>query len=445
MVQITRSLTVIGNSPGSSPTGTWLCRTTDGGDSWQVVSTLDYSSIQGWYSHDVAINPNDPTEIWAAGQPFSALVSTDGGPNLQFAENVGLMQPATGIESLEYPDLNNWADYHEIVYHPSNPEIIYFSYQNLFIFKYTNRGSLGSLQGSNVAPPGRRSTNFISPFVLSPVDNRTLYAGSILVHKSTNEGRTWSNTNSGQTLDGNPALSMAASHQDVNVVYVGTAPVFRRSHIFRTDNGGSLPDRFPTDLTVDPNDDRKVYLALGGFGSSHLFKSTNGGDTWIDAGAGLPDVPAWAVIVDPDFPEHIYVGNDLGVYFSPDAVIAMDLTISQANRSLRVATHGNGVYERKLIGDTSTDVAENFQPSDFRLEQNFPNPFNPTTTIRFNLKRAQYVTLQVFDVLGREIATLVDGVQTEGTHNIAFDAAAFGSSSVYIYRLTAGAFTQTRK
>lgn len=543
----------IGNSNGTSaPTATWLVKTTDGGDSWQVVSTIDYSSIQGWYSHDVAINPSDPNEVWCVGQPFSALISTDGGPNLQFAENIGLMQPATGIESLEYPDLNNWADYHEIVYHPTDPEIIYFtcdggvfrttdggqttencnggyqttqfyngtsssntdsaffiggkqdnmlaaydgelfwrrigptadgswtamnqdnnniiylSWQFLSILRYTNRGSVGTSEATFVSPLGRQSQNFIAPYVLSPVDNRTIYAGSILVHRSTNEGGSWINTNNGQPLDGNPMLSMAASHQSADVVYVGTTPLFQRAHIYRTENGGSswiditgnLPDRYPTDLALDPNSDQKAYLTFGGFGSSHAFKSENGGDAWIDIGAGLPDVPTWAVIVDPDFPNEIYVGNDLGVYYSPDggstwiefadglpdAIIAMDLTISQANRSLRVATHGNGVYERKLVGGASTAVTDSdFQPADFQLEQNYPNPFNPTTTIRFSLKRAQHITLTVYDLLGHEVATLVDELKSTGTHEVEFDATAFGSSSVYFYRLRAGRFTQKRK
>jgi photosystem II stability/assembly factor-like uncharacterized protein len=542
----------IGNSPGTSPTATWLAKTTDGGDSWQIVSTIDYSSIQGWYSHDVAIHPTDPDEVWCAGQPFSALISTDGGPNLQFAERIGFMQPATGIASLEYPDLNYWADYHEIVYHPTDPEIIYFacdggvfrttdggrttencnggyqttqfyngtsssdsdsaffiggkqdnmlaaydgelfwrrigptadgswtainrnnnnivylSTQFLSMRRYSNRGSLGTSQSTFVSPPGRRSQNFIAPFVLSPVDNRTLYAGSALVHRSANEGGSWTNTNNGRSLDGNPVLSMAASYQSADVVYVGTTPGFNRAHIFRTVNGGNdwvditgnLPDRFPLDLAVDPGDDQNVYITFGGFGSSHAFKSEDGGNTWIDIGTGLPDVPAWAVIVDPDFPNEIYIGNDLGVYYSPDggstwveftdglpdAIIAMDLTISQANRSLRVATHGNGVYERKLVGGTATAVAAgDFQPADFRLEQNYPNPFNPATTIRFSLKSARHVTLTVYDLLGREVVTLVEARKSTGTHEVAFDATAFGSSSVYFYRLRAGRFSQTRK
>ena len=100
--------------------------------------------------------------------------------------------------------------------------------------------------------------------------------------------------------------------------------------------------RFFVDLVVSPVDDQIVYLTLSGFGTSHLYWSDNGGGAWINIGAGLPDVPTQAVIVDPDNPDHLYVGNDLGVYVSvdhglnwhtfgeglPTAVMVMDLSIS---------------------------------------------------------------------------------------------------------------------
>src|SRR5690606_23738549 len=82
-------------------------------------------------------------------------------------------------------------------------------------------------------------------------------------------------------------------------------------------------------------------------------------------------------------------------------------------------------------------------PSSAALAQNYPNPFNPSTSIPFTLDRAQRVRLAVYDVLGREVAVLVDGVQPAGTHRAAFDAAGL-ASGVYVYRLRTGAGTLTR-
>ena len=78
------------------------------------------------------------------------------------------------------------------------------------------------------------------------------------------------------------------------------------------------------------------------------------------------------------------------------------------------------------------------------LEQNYPNPFNPSSIIRFSLPRYQYVTLKVFDVLGREMATLVDGELSPGEHSVVFNAKDL-PSGVYFYRLQAGSFAQTKK
>jgi len=85
--------------------------------------------------------------------------------------------------------------------------------------------------------------------------------------------------------------------------------------------------------------------------------------------------------------------------------------------------------------ETSTATEdEGVLPERVALEQNYPNPFNPATTIRFALPRAGRVSLRVFDMLGREIATLVDGFQGSGTHAVSFDASAF-SSGLYLYSL----------
>jgi polyhydroxybutyrate depolymerase len=83
-------------------------------------------------------------------------------------------------------------------------------------------------------------------------------------------------------------------------------------------------------------------------------------------------------------------------------------------------------------------------PESFALEQNYPNPFNPTTTLQFSIANTQYTILNVFDVLGREIAALVNEVKQPGAYTVQWDASGI-PSGVYFYRLTAGEFVQTRK
>jgi hypothetical protein len=94
---------------------------------------------------------------------------------------------------------------------------------------------------------------------------------------------------------------------------------------------------------------------------------------------------------------------------------------------------------------TATDVQiPSRVPKSFGLLQNYPNPFNPSTTIRYELPRTSHVTLTVYDLLGREVATLVDGLEEPGYKSVQFNAGNL-ASGVYLYRLTAGDFVQTRK
>lgn len=82
--------------------------------------------------------------------------------------------------------------------------------------------------------------------------------------------------------------------------------------------------------------------------------------------------------------------------------------------------------------------------TDYALSQNYPNPFNPATQIKYTLKSNGYVSLKVFDVLGREVAVLVNQEQTVGNHSVQFDARNL-SSGIYFYRLESGSFVQTNK
>jgi hypothetical protein len=94
----------------------------------------------------------------------------------------------------------------------------------------------------------------------------------------------------------------------------------------------------------------------------------------------------------------------------------------------------------------TTDVSDPSAalPQSFVLSQNYPNPFNPSTAINFQLSAAGNVDLRVYDMLGREVAVLVTGVQSPGSHTVQFDASAL-ATGVYMYRLSAGTMTATMK
>ncbi len=98
----------------------------------------------------------------------------------------------------------------------------------------------------------------------------------------------------------------------------------------------------------------------------------------------------------------------------------------------------------RVSGLTEVEETNSDTPESFQLYQNYPNPFNPSTTIRYSIPESAFVTLQVYDVTGREIQTLVTKVQEPGVHSIDFDSSGL-ASGVYLYRLQAGGFVATNK
>ena len=93
-----------------------------------------------------------------------------------------------------------------------------------------------------------------------------------------------------------------------------------------------------------------------------------------------------------------------------------------------------------------TDVKDNIviNPEDFSLEQNYPNPFNPSTKISWQSPVSSHQTLKIYDVLGNEVATLVNEYKTAGNYEVIFDAKGL-SSGIYFYKIQAGSLVETKK
>lgn len=100
-------------------------------------------------------------------------------------------------------------------------------------------------------------------------------------------------------------------------------------------------------------------------------------------------------------------------------------------------------YNGTLPSFTGVEELGNILPGGFRLEQNYPNPFNPSTRIEFALPKQEFVVLRVYDILGREVATLVNETQPAGAYRVTFDAKNVPSGT-YFYSLKAGSFNQTK-
>ncbi|MGE5859408.1 MAG: T9SS type A sorting domain-containing protein, partial [Ignavibacteria bacterium] len=98
-----------------------------------------------------------------------------------------------------------------------------------------------------------------------------------------------------------------------------------------------------------------------------------------------------------------------------------------------------------LSSQSVTTVENNGNvPSKFALEQNYPNPFNPATTIKYSIPVSEFVRVKIYDVLGKEIATLVNREQAAGSYKVEFDGSRL-ASGIYLFKLQTNNFVETKK
>jgi len=253
-------------------------------------------------------------------------------------------------------------------------------------------------------------TGWISYFYFT--DSRNGYAtvnnGSVL--KTTDGGQNWTSLSLGASLWGSGIYFFNKDTGLVGGQPYGTST----ASIYKTVNGGtswqpiSAANRFFKIFFADSNNGYALSVDVTGAGQ--MIKSTDRGAHWLD--------------------ETTPRSNLRGIYF--------------LNTNLGYAVGDSGVI---LIYSFATSVKEipgNKVPKEFTLSQNYPNPFNPSTTISFALPLKAYVTLKVFDIMGREIASIASENLSAGTYTRQWNAANM-PSGVYFYRLQAGDYIETKK
>ncbi len=337
-----------------------------------------------------------------------------------------------------------------------------FAGTNLGLFVSTNNGSSWSEADSGL-------TN-LTVYAISQIDT-VLIAGTWGggVYRSTNEGRMWDQTD--LMLVGKFVNSFV-----VSPTHDGTG----RTNLFAGTYGDGVflsTDEGMSWTAVNKGiSDKQIRSLVGSItptgvnlfaaaGQSGLFRSTNDGKTWVRKLAGIAGCSVMTFVVDASTADTSVIAATWGggVVLSHDGGLSWSAVdtgllnmyiwslgispslIGNGERYLFAGTGNHGVWRRPVseLVDAVTST-QSTKPGLFSLDQNYPNPFNPNTVISYQLSVNSYVTLKVYDILGRELETLVSGRQTAGYHSVSFDASDL-RSGVYFYKLQAGSLNQTKK
>jgi photosystem II stability/assembly factor-like uncharacterized protein len=308
------------------------------------------------------------------------------------------------------------------------------------ILRTTNGGATWTKQLSG-------TTNLLNSVSCTDANTATSVGMLGTILHTTDGGASWTEQSSGVTVTLN-----SVSFTDANT---GTA-VGDGGTILRTVNGGSTWTKQTSHesarLLALSFGNASTCTAVGEFGI--ILRTTDGGATWTSQSGGIA-YDLWEVsFTDANTGTAVGASGSIvrttngGATWTRQSsgTISTLYGVSFTSANIGTAVGEGGVILRTTSGGV-TWVEENRQaqvPLQFSLNQNFPNPFNPATTIKFQVPSSGHVTLKVYAVLGQELATLVNQELTPGDYSVTWNAAEF-ASGVYLYRLQAGEFVRIRK
>lgn len=464
-------------------------RSADGGDTWTTVNSSQLTNVGfHWWFRGLFVDPTDENILFHVG--FDVERSTDGGMNWQPAfSNVHVDQHALAFNSItsnevllgndgglyvsanngatSQQDLNlpitqfyrfyvdpqnenkiyggsqdnstmrtttgglsdwtiiNGGDGFQPLVRDDNTNVIYALSQRGGLVRSTNDAASFNVILSGVDPNDRN--NWDSPIALDPANNDIVYFGTQRLYQSINTGTNWTaispdltNGSGAGNLTFGTLTSIEVSPQDSDIIYTGADD----GNVYRTLDGGTtwenisagLPDRWVTRVQSDPQDATIVYATFSGYrfgeDTGHVYRSTNNGDTWEDITNNLPDIPINDLEIDAF--GNLFLGTDIGVLASADdgnswepfgenlpSVVVNDLHYDANSGFLFAGTYGRSSY--KIDVSDNVLAVDDFALSEITLAL-IPNPAIDRVTITYTGTAENEVTL--YDQLGRKLRTI---------------------------------------
>lgn len=440
------------------PMGLDLHKSSSGGNGYSNISSYNVHVDQ----HDLYVHPQDPDFV-VLGNDGGIYLSENAGddwshvgslPITQFytcevdfsgsqeryyggAQDLGTNRTLTG-EPGDWENIYGGDGFYVRV-DPENNDYVYAEYQYGNFARSTNGGNTFYPATSGIGYGDRM--NWMTPYVLNPLNPSSIYLGTNKMYKSTNRAGYW-NEISGD-LTGGPGsgnltygtiTTVAVSAADTNTLWVGTDD----SHVWVSQNNGDswenisagIPERWVTRVAAHPADAATGYVCLSGYRydsyQPHVFKTTNYGQDWQDISGDLPEAPVNDIIIDPEMAQRLYIATDFGMFYSDNDgenwysfgpnlpnVPIVDLTLHNNSRTLVAATYGRSMYTYDLSFITHADQDNS---NEFAGVKMYPNPFSSRVTIDVNQYEGKHVKIKVFDIHGKLVSELFRGEirSTEG-------------------------------
>jgi len=285
--------------------------------------------------------------------------------------------------------------------------------------------------------------------------NGDVIAGTMYgVYISTNDGYDWELRDNGFP---GPTIILTIFVDDNNNYFAGTYGgedvIYKSTDLGMSWEESGPPISSPTICSIINNSSNTLFASS--LDGSEVHRSTDNGHTWEYFTSGIP-ITASDIILISNESDQIFAGStSFGVFISVDngetwtdylSGLSNDNILSFGINSkgiLFAGTWGDGVF-RTIQSTLSVETVSTNIPSDFYLLQNYPNPFNPITIIEYTISNDRMVALSIYDIMGKEVARLVNEYKPAGHYEIKFNASNL-PSGIYFYTLTAGNKTITNK
>ena len=424
--------------------GMIMAMSPDGGTTWAQLNPPGNVHVD---NHATAINPLHTATIYT-GNDGGISVTRDGGNSWTNLGNglvisqiyrIGVSQqnPDTlvcGLQdngSITYNGTNwNWVTggdgeacdisplYDAFQVSSSQNGNFYISADAFNTYNYANIDDTGS---------------WTAPVMFDPNNINTIYFGLHHIWSTIDLGTTFTQI-SPELFPNGGATCLAVAPSNSLVIYTSD-----QLKVWRTIDGGTtwtnvsgtLPSGSVaiTHIAVDPRDPMRVFITTSGYiNGKKVFLSTTGGTTWTNITQDLPNLPADCIAIDTSTPGALFVGTDIGVYYTDSSqtgwtlyetglpnVIVDDLNINYANYKVRAATYGRGVWQCNLKKQPTLGTKTVTNANTATIIRLYPNPTTSTWNLQFLKQKPADFTVKVSDITGRVILTQKDTYQIDAS------------------------------